>query len=162
MPQSHFSRHRYELFFIPSHRRYDLISLVQTWLHISTSSFWNRSPTCRMWAKAVYFDHRLTKTTCRPTSFWTWPGLTLRTSTSPSIRPFWRRSYIAMSCGNDVRVEGLDDSAGCTRTDPGELSDVSAWFIRGWITSWIACISEGIVRLWERFLNQLMTLRTNG
>ena len=95
MPRLHLPRHRYELFFVPPHRRYDLISLVPTRLHISTSSFWNRSPTCRIWAKAVCFDRRFTKTTCRPTLFWIRPGLTLGTSTSASTRPSWRQSYIA-------------------------------------------------------------------
>ena len=62
--------------------------------------------------------------------FWTRPGLTLGILTSVSIRPSWRQSYIAMSCGNNARVESLDitldDSASCMRTDPGEWSDVSA------------------------------------
>ena len=44
----HLPCHRFELFFVPPYRRYDLISLVPTRLHISTSSFWNRSPTHRM------------------------------------------------------------------------------------------------------------------
>ena len=150
MPQSHFPCHRYELFFVLPHRCYDLISLIPTQLHISTSFFWNRSPTCYMWAKAVCFDHWLTKTTCRPTSFWIWPGLTLGTSTLASTRPLWQQSYIAMFCGNNARVKGLDvtldDLAGCTRMDPGEWSDVSTWFIREWITSWTAYTSKSIVR----------------
>ena len=87
MPRLHLPRHRYELFFVSPHCRYNLISLVPTWLHISTSSFWNRSPTHRMWAKTVCFDRRLTKTTCRPTPFWTRLGRTLGTSTSASTRP---------------------------------------------------------------------------
>ena len=139
---------------------------MPTWLHISTSSFWNRSLTHRMWAKAICFDYRPTKTTCRPTPFLTRPGLTLGMLISASTRPSWRQNYIAMSCSNNAKVEGLnvtlDDPAGCMRTDLGEWSDVFAWFIRGWIMSWTACTSEGIVRLWERFLNQLMTPRTNA
>ena len=150
MPRLHLPCHRYELFFVPPHRRYDLISLVPTRLHISTSSFWNRSPTRRMWAEAVRLDRRLTKTTCRPTPFWTRPGLTLGTLTSASTRPSWRQSYIAMSCGNNAKVEGLDVTldypAGCMRTDPDKWSDVSTWFIKGSILSWIARILEGIVR----------------
>ena len=136
----HLPRHRYELFFVPPHCRYDLISLVPTWLYISTSCFWNRSPIRR-----------------RPMPFWTRPGLILGTSISASTRPSWRHSYIAMSCGNNARVEGLnvtlDDLAGCTRTDLGEWSDVSAWFIIGWILSWTARASKSIVRSWERFPN---------
>ena len=108
MPRLHLPRHCYELFFASLHRRYNVISLVPTRLHISTSFFWNRSPTRRMWAKAVCFDRRLIKTTCRPTPFWTRPGLTLGTLTSASTRPSWRQSYIAMSCNNNARVEGLD------------------------------------------------------
>ena len=62
MPQPHLPRHRYELFFVSPHRRYNLISLVPTWPSISTSSFWSRSPTRRMWAEqAVRFDPRLTR-----------------------------------------------------------------------------------------------------
>ena len=48
---SSFNLHRlhYELFFIPSHRSYNLISLVPTWPPISTSSFWSKSPIgCRL------------------------------------------------------------------------------------------------------------------
>ena len=71
-----------------------------------------------------------------------------------------------MSCGNNVRVEGLDvtldDPTGCTRTDPGEWLDVSAWFIKGWIPSWTTRTLEGIVRLWEWFPNQLIASRTNA
>ena len=114
----------------------------------------------RMWAKAVCLDRRLSKTTCRPTPFWTRPGLTFGTLTSVSTRLYWRQSYIAMFCGNNAKVEGLDvtlgNPAGCTRTDPGEWSDVSVWFIRGWIPSWTACTSEGIVP------NQIMAPRTNA
>ena len=119
----------------------------------------------RMWAKIVCLDCRLMKTTCRPTSFWTWPGLILGTLTSAFTRPSWRQSYIAMFCGNNTRVKGLDvtlgDPAGCMWTDPGEWSNVSAWFIRGWIPTWTARTLEGIVRLWERFPNQLIAPRTN-
>ena len=70
------------------------------------------------------------KISCRPTPFWTWPGLTLGMLTSASTRPSWRQSYIAMSYGNNARREGLDvtldDPAGCTQTDPGKWSDISA------------------------------------
>ena len=62
MPQTHPSHHRYRLFFIPPYRCYNLISLLPTWLTISTSSFRNRSFTRRMWAKqAVCFDPWLTR-----------------------------------------------------------------------------------------------------
>ena len=61
MPQSHLPCHRYELFFVPPYHRYNLISLVPTRPSVSTSSFWSRSPTRRMWAKAVCFDCWLTK-----------------------------------------------------------------------------------------------------
>ena len=119
-----------------------------------------------MWAEAVHLDCRLPKTTCRLTPFWTQPGLTLGTLTSASTRPSWWQSYIAISCGNNARVEGLNitlgDLAGYMRIDPGEWSDISAWFIRGWIPSWIAHTSKGIVRLWERFPNQLMAPRTSA
>ena len=145
----HLHRHRYKLFFVPSYYRYNLIPLVLTWLHISTSFFWNRSPMRRMWAEAIRFDRWLTKTICRPTPFWKRLGLTLEASTSASTRPFRQQSYIAMSCGNNARVEGLDvtldDPAGCMRMDPSEWSNVSAWFIRGWIPSWTTRTSEGIV-----------------
>ena len=150
MPWLYLPRHCYELFFVPPHCCYNLISLVPTWLHISTNSFWNRSLTCHMWAEAVRFDRWLTKTICRPMPFWTRPDLTLEASTSAFTRPSWRQSYIAMSCVNNARIEGLDvtldDPAGFMRTDPGEWSDVSAWFIRGWIPFWTAYTSEGIVR----------------
>ena len=57
MPQPHPPCHRYELFFVPPYRRYNLIALVPTRLLISTSSIWSRSSTCCMWAKqAVRFD----------------------------------------------------------------------------------------------------------
>ena len=57
MPRLYLSYHRYELFFVSPHRRYNLISLVPTRLSISTSSFWSRSLMCRMWAKqAICFD----------------------------------------------------------------------------------------------------------
>ena len=39
MPWLHLPRHRYELFFVLPHCRYNLISLVLTRLHISTSFF---------------------------------------------------------------------------------------------------------------------------
>ena len=40
---------------------------------------------------------------------WMQPGLILRSSTSASIRLSWWQSYIvAISCGNNIRVEGLD------------------------------------------------------
>ena len=124
MPWLHLPCYRYELFFVPPHCRYDFSSLVPTWLHISTSSFWNKSPTCCMWAKAVRFNRRLTKTICRPMPFWTRPSLTLKASTSAFTRPSWRQSYTAMSCGNNARVEDLDvtldDPAGYTRTDPSD------------------------------------------
>ena len=48
MPQPYFPRHRYELFFVPFYRHYNLIALVPTRLPISTSSFWSRSLTRRM------------------------------------------------------------------------------------------------------------------
>ena len=138
-PQYHFLCHRYEFFFVPPHRCYDLIFLILTWLHISTSSFWNRSPMHHMWAKAICFDCRLTKTTYRLTLFWTRLGLTLGTLTSASTMPSWRQSNLAMSCGNNAKVEGLDvtldDSASYTRTDSGEWSDISAWFISEWFPS---------------------------
>ena len=53
---------RYEFFFIPSHHRYNFISLISTWPSISTSSFWSRSLTHRMWAKqAMCFNPWLTR-----------------------------------------------------------------------------------------------------
>ena len=62
MPQPHLLCHRYELFFVSSHCYYNLISLVPTRLSISTSFFWSRSPTRRMWVKqAVCFNPRLTR-----------------------------------------------------------------------------------------------------
>ena len=62
MPQSHLPCHHYELFFVLPHRRYNLISPVPTWLSISTSSFWSKSPTRCMWAKQVVcFDPRSTR-----------------------------------------------------------------------------------------------------
>ena len=39
---------------------------------------------------------------------WIRPGLTLGMSTPASTRPFWRHSYIVMSCSNNAKVEGLD------------------------------------------------------
>ena len=117
MPRIHLPHHRYELFFVLPDCCYNLTSLVSTRLHINTSSFWNRSPKRRMWAEVICFDHRLTKTTCRPMSFWTRLGRTLRTSISASTRPSWRQSYIAMSCGNNARVKGLD----VTLDDPAGL-----------------------------------------
>ena len=139
IPWLHLSCHRYELFFVPPHHCYNLISLVPTWLHISTSSFWNRSPTRHMWAKAVRFHRWLTKTICRPTPFWTWPDLTLEASTSASTRPSWRQSYIAMSCGNNARVEGLD----VTLDDPAGLR--GRVLMNGWM--WVRDSSEGEFRL---------------
>ena len=57
MPQPHLPHHRYELFFVSLYRRYNLISLIPTWLSISTSFFWSRSPTRCMRAKqAICFD----------------------------------------------------------------------------------------------------------
>ena len=53
----------------------------------------------------------------RETAGWTRPGLTLGTSTPASTRPSWRQSYIAISCGNNARVEGLD----VTLDDPAGL-----------------------------------------
>ena len=127
MPQSRLFYHCYKLFFVSLHRRYDLISLVPTRLHISTSFFWNKNPTHCMWAKTVCFNRRLIKTTCKPTPFWPRPGLILGTLTLASIKLSWRQSYIAMSCGNNARVEGLDvtldDPVGYTRTDPSEWLD---------------------------------------
>ena len=124
------------------HRHDNLISLVPTRSQINTSSFWSRSPTYCVWAEAVWFDCRFTRTTYWLMLFWTRLSLTLGMSTSVSIRPSWQQSYIAMSCGNNTRVEGLDvtldNPAGFMRTDPGEWSDGSAWFIRGWITSFTA------------------------
>ena len=61
MSQSHLPCHDYELFFVPPYCHYNLISLVLTWPPVSTSSFWSRSPTRCIWAKAVCFDCRLTK-----------------------------------------------------------------------------------------------------
>ena len=79
---------------------------------------------------AVCFHCRLTKTTCRATPFWTWPGLILGTSISVSTRPSWQQNYIAMSCGNNARIEGLDvtlyDPTDCMWTDLNEWLDVSA------------------------------------
>ena len=61
MPQLHLLWHRYELFFVLPHRCYNLISIVPTWLSISTSFFWSRSLTRHMWAKqAICFDPRPT------------------------------------------------------------------------------------------------------
>ena len=139
MPRLHLPRHRYELFFVSPHRRYNLISFIPTQLYISTSSFWNRSPTRRMWAEAVRFDRRLTKTTCRPTPFWTWPGLTLGTLTSVSIRPPWQQSYIAMSYNNNARVEGLN----VTLDNPAGLR--GRVLING--RMWVNDSSEGGLRL---------------
>ena len=53
----------------------------------------------------------------KETAGWTRPGLTLGTSTPASTRPSWQQSYIAMSCGNNARVEGLD----VTLDDPAGL-----------------------------------------
>ena len=53
----------------------------------------------------------------RETAGWTRLGLTFRTSTLASTRPSWQQSYIAMSCGNNARVEGLD----VTLDDPAGL-----------------------------------------
>ena len=53
----------------------------------------------------------------RETAGWTRPSLTLGTSTPASTRPSWRQSYIAMSCGNNAKVEGLD----VTLDDPAGL-----------------------------------------
>ena len=44
----------------------------------------------------------------RETASWTRPGLTLRMSTQAFTRLFWWQSYIAMSYGNNTRMEGLD------------------------------------------------------
>ena len=53
---------RYKLFFIPSYRCYNLISLVPTQPSISTSSSWSKSVIRCMWAKKVVrFDPRLTR-----------------------------------------------------------------------------------------------------
>ena len=50
---------------------------------------------------------------------------------------------------------------GCTWIDSGKWLDVSAWFIREWITSLTAYTSESIFRLWEWFPNLLIAPRTN-
>ena len=59
--QPHLYRLRYELFFsILFYYCYNLISLVPTWPPISTSFFWSRSSTWRIWVEqAVYFNPRL-------------------------------------------------------------------------------------------------------
>ena len=57
----------------------------------------------------------------KETAGWTRPGLTLGISTPAFARLSWRQSYIAMSCGNNARVEGLD----VTLDDPAGL--------RGWV-----------------------------
>ena len=44
----------------------------------------------------------------KETAGWMRPGLTLGTSTLASTRPSWRQSYIAISYGNNARVESLD------------------------------------------------------
>ena len=96
-------RLRYELFFIPSHCRYNLISLVLTWPPISTSFFWSRSPTHRRlladqcfsswcwWSKGdflIFYKEKLLRGVMsemvRETGSRTWPGLTLGTSISAS------------------------------------------------------------------------------
>ena len=96
-------RLRYELFFTPSHRCYNLISLVPTWPPISTSSFWSRSPTrCRLladqrlsswwwWSEGEFLTfykgkplRGATSEVVRETAGRTRPGLTLGTSTSAS------------------------------------------------------------------------------
>ena len=57
MPQPYLHHPRYEFFFVLLYRRYNFISPVPTWLPISTSFFWSRSPTCCMWVKqAVCFE----------------------------------------------------------------------------------------------------------
>ena len=60
---------------------------------------------------------RATSKVVREVTSWTWPGLTLGTSTPASTRLFWQQSYIAMSCSNKARVEGLD----ITLDDPAGL-----------------------------------------
>ena len=151
MPRFHLPRHRYELFFVSPHYCYNLISFVSTQLHISTSFFWNRSPTCRMWAEAVRFDRRLTKITCKPTPFWTRPGLILGTLTSASTRPSWRQSYIAMSCDNNTRVEGLD----VILDDPAGLR--GQVLING--RMWVHDSSEGEFRLGPLVFQKVQILR---
>ena len=62
MPRLHPPRHHYELFFVSPYCRYNLIFLVSTWLSISTSFFWSRSPMRRIWAKqGVCFEPRPTR-----------------------------------------------------------------------------------------------------
>ena len=48
---------RYKLFFTLSHRCYNLISLILTWLSISTSFFWSKNLTCHR----LLADQRLSK-----------------------------------------------------------------------------------------------------
>ena len=60
---------------------------------------------------------KATSEVVREMAGWTRPGLTLGTSTPASTRPFWRQSYIAMSCGNNTTIEGLD----VTLDDPAGL-----------------------------------------
>ena len=139
MPRLYLPCHRYELFFISPYCHYNLISLVPTRLHISTNSFWNRSSTRRIWAEAVRFDRRLIKTICKQTFFWTRLGRTLGMSTSASTKPSWRQSYIAMSCGNNVIVEGLD----VTLDDPAGLR--GRVLMNGQM--WVRDSSEGEFRL---------------
>ena len=67
MPQSYLLCHCYELFFVPPYRRYNLIFLVPTRPLVSTSSFWSKSPTGRMWAtnQARLLDCQLMKSIYR-------------------------------------------------------------------------------------------------
>ena len=62
MLRPHLLCHRYELFFILAHCRYNLISLVPTRPLINTSSFWSRSSTRHIWVnQAIRFDLWLTR-----------------------------------------------------------------------------------------------------
>ena len=50
----------------------------------------------------------VTSEVVKETASWARSGLTFGTSTPASTRPSWRQSYIAMSCGNNAKVEDLD------------------------------------------------------
>ena len=129
-------------------KQFALIAGSQRLLRDQRLSSW------RWWSKGhflTFYKGKLlkgaTSEVVRETAGRTRHGLTLGTSISASTRPSWRQSYIAMSCGNNARVEGLD----VTLDSPAGL--YRRVLMNGWM--WVRDSSEVEFRLGPLVLHKV-------